>query len=182
MLLDRLRALRGKDPAAVVHAVGIGSQETSRMSRAYFQIRKFVERSLENHVRKKHGRFQGISDHIAEHAASLHAVANAGGVGAILRVNEDQRLQFLGLGPEGIELRIGQLFSFAVRADGDAAQTMILDALFHLLRREFRELQAPPKQRPRNDPAAPRTRRPAFHFADRPAGWPDRGRRNTRMS
>ncbi len=56
-------------------------------------------------------------------------------------MNEDQRLQLLGLGPEGIELGIGQFIAIDACADGRATKVVLLHSFFKLLGREFRELQ-----------------------------------------
>ena len=61
--------------------------------------------------------------------------------GAVLRMHEDQRLHFLGFGPEGIEFWRREFFAFDMSANGRAAQALVLNAFFQLLGREFGKLQ-----------------------------------------
>src|SRR5882724_8320997 len=58
-----------------------------------------------------------------------------------LRMNEDQHPELLGLGPERVELRVGQLFAVDAAADSGAAQTVLLDPVLQLLGGEVRMLQ-----------------------------------------
>src|SRR5438105_14495198 len=56
-------------------------------------------------------------------------------------MDEHERLQLLGLLPEGIELWRADLLAFDAAADGGADQIQLLHAMFKLFGGEFRELQ-----------------------------------------
>ena len=58
-----------------------------------------------------------------------------------LRMDEDQDAELLGLGPERMELRVGQLLAVDAAADADAAQAELLDAVLELLGGEVGMLQ-----------------------------------------
>ena len=58
-----------------------------------------------------------------------------------LRVDEHEDAQRLGLGPEGVELRVAQLEALDTAAEAGAAQAVALDALLELLGGEVRMLE-----------------------------------------
>src|SRR5207245_4242968 len=58
-----------------------------------------------------------------------------------LRVDEDERAELLGLGPERMESRIAELLAVDAAADGGAAQPVLLQTGLELLGREVRVLQ-----------------------------------------
>src|SRR5882672_6647737 len=90
--LKGLFALLGEDRAPMVHAVGIRRQVAAPMGRADFQVRKTVQRSLENHVGKENSGFERVPNHIAQAATSLHPGADTRGNRAILRMHKYQGL------------------------------------------------------------------------------------------
>src|SRR5882762_7578385 len=90
--LDGFFALLGEDLAPMVHAVGIRRQVAAPVGRADFQVRKTVQRSLENHVGKENSGFERVPDHIAQAATSLHPGADTRGSRAILWMHKDQGL------------------------------------------------------------------------------------------
>src|SRR5262245_41052323 len=85
--------------------------------------------------------FQGIANYIVEGAAALDSLGDAGRLRRGLRMDEYQRLQFLGFLPERIEARRGDLLAFDAAADGGADQTQLFHALFELLGGELGKLQ-----------------------------------------
>src|SRR2546427_618959 len=56
-------------------------------------------------------------------------------------MHKNQHSELLGLGPEGVELGVGQLVSVDVPSDGGAAQAQLLDAFLQLLGRQVGKLQ-----------------------------------------
>ena len=89
----------------MVRAIGIGGQVAASVRCTELQVREAVERSFHDHVREENGGFQGIADHVAQHAIPLYPVADTGGHGAVLRMHENESLHLLSLGPKGIEFR-----------------------------------------------------------------------------
>ena len=77
-LQRRALALVGKDRTAVIHARGVGRQVAAAVRRADFQVRETVERALEDQMRERKRCFQRIADHIAERAAALDPLGDAG--------------------------------------------------------------------------------------------------------
>jgi len=57
------------------------------------------------------------------------------------RVHEDQHAEFLALGPERMEPRVGQVLAGDAPADADPAEAEPLDRIFDLFRGEFGVLQ-----------------------------------------
>ena len=68
-------------------------------------------------------------------------------IGRALRVQEDQHPELLGLGPERVELRIGELVVGHRRAHRGAAQPKLLDGVLQLLRRELGKLERDRRER-----------------------------------
>ena len=81
-----------------------------------------------------------MPDHIVQKSISLQPLF-VDGRSRGLRMNKNQRLQFLGLGPERMELRRGEIVAIHAATDSEAAHSQILHAVFHLLRGERRILQ-----------------------------------------
>src|SRR4029077_17203922 len=104
LLQNLLRALLREHATSLIYSAVVAWKKAAAMRGADFQVRKLVERSFHDQVRKTNRGFQRISNDIGEDPIPLHAIFNAGGVGAILRMHKNQGLQLLSLGPEGVEL------------------------------------------------------------------------------
>src|SRR5262249_31795046 len=84
---------------------------------------------------------QGIADHVAKRAAALHPLAYAGCFRGRLRMDENEGLQFLGLGPERVELARRYFLALDAAADSGPGQTKTFYAEFKLLGRKLGKLQ-----------------------------------------
>src|ERR1700730_11428179 len=107
------------------------------MSRAELEAGKAIQRPFENQMRERDGGFEWIADHVSQHAIALKPFLE---VRNTLRMHENQDTHFLSLGPERVELGVGQLLAVYASPDGCAAQPQFLDALFQLLDRQVRTL------------------------------------------
>ena len=110
------------------------------MRRADLQPGEAIERALEDQMREEHGRLQRIPDGVAQSALSLQSRVLRR-ARRRLRVHEQQHAELLRLGPERIELAIGQLLTFDAAADRRAAQSQLPDGLVQLLGRKIGMLQ-----------------------------------------
>src|SRR6202023_1024187 len=104
-----------------------------------------IERALENQMRQRDRRFERVTDDIVQHAVPFEP---PGGVelGRALRMDENQRAELFGLGPERMEFRIRQLLAIDAAADQRAAQSELPDRNFELLGGEIRVLQGNRRQ------------------------------------
>jgi hypothetical protein len=82
-----------------------------------------------------------VADRVVEPAAAPEPPGDRGGDAGGLRMDEHEHAKLLGLGPEGMELRVGQLLAVDAAADGGAAQAVLPDALLELLGGEVGMLQ-----------------------------------------
>src|SRR5205823_1081615 len=98
------------------------------------------QRSLEDQVGEEDGRLQRVSDGVAQAALPLQpGVLRGAGCG--LRVHEQQHTKLLCLGPERIELSIGELLAFYAPSDRSTTQAQLSDRLVQLISCEVRMLQ-----------------------------------------
>src|SRR5712671_5964096 len=102
------------------------------MSRADLEPGAGIERSLENQVRQRDRRFERVTDDVFQHAVPLEPPRDVEFCRA-LRMDENQRAELFGLGPERMKFRIRQLFPIDAAADQRAAQSELLDRIFELL-------------------------------------------------
>ena len=111
------------------------------MSGADLESGKTIQRSFEDEVREEYGGFQGVADRVAQPASSLQAriLRRAGRAG--LWVHEYDNTEFLGFGPERIELPVREFLAFNAASDGGAAHPEFSYRLVQLLRRQIRMLQ-----------------------------------------
>src|SRR5207245_2370496 len=127
-----------RDAQAVVGAGRIGRQIAPAVGRADLEAGEAVERALEDQMRERDRGVERVADRVGEPAVALESLGQVRGA---LRMNEDQDPELLGLGPEGVELRIGELIAGDTRADGGAAEAELLHALDELLHRQVGELE-----------------------------------------
>src|SRR6201997_3874827 len=91
-------------------------------------------------MRKEKSRLQRIPNDISKVAPSLEPVF----FDRVIRargMHEDNHIQLLRFGPEGIEFRIGEGLPFHVTAYCRADEPQILDGVLKLLRSQIRKLQ-----------------------------------------
>src|SRR5262245_65553954 len=96
------------------------------------QLRKTVERPIENHARQEDRRFQRISDDVAQVAATAESALLKYIFGA-LGMHENRNSQFLRFCPEKIELRSGRYFAGNMAGDSHAEKPESLDRFLQLL-------------------------------------------------
>src|SRR6059036_743150 len=89
-------------------------------------------------MRERDGGVQRVADRVRQPAVALEA---PGEVWRALRMDEDQDAELLGLRPERVELRVGELVAGDARADGGAAEPELLHPVDELLHREVRKLE-----------------------------------------
>src|SRR5262245_16815765 len=92
-------------------------------------------------MHEREGGLERIADDVAERAGALHALGDAGRLRSGLWMDEDERLQLLGLLPEWVELGGGDLLALDAAADGGADQAKLLHAALELLGSDLRILQ-----------------------------------------
>ena len=97
------------------------------MGGAELQARKAIQRTLENQMRQGNGGFERIADDIGQQAIALQPFLE---IRDALGMEKHQDAQFLGLGPEGVKLGVGQLLAVDAAPNGDPAQPQALDAVF----------------------------------------------------
>src|SRR6266404_1887783 len=103
------------------------------------ESRKTVERSLEDQMLQGNRGVERIADGVRQPAVALEPL---GKFGRALRMNEQNRAEFLRLGPDGMKFRIGEIFSQHTGADRRSAQALLPDRGFQLLHREVWILQS----------------------------------------
>src|SRR5438094_3324991 len=133
LLLQRLGAPVGEGHADRVGTRRVGRQIAAAVGRADLQPGKAVERTFEDQVRERDRGLERIADGVLETAAALQPRLEVGRGAIGLRVDEHQHAELLGLGPERVELRVGQILAGDAAAHTGAAQAVLLDALFQLL-------------------------------------------------
>ena len=102
------------------------------MRRADLEPGEKIQNSVLNQVGEGEGRLQGMADDVVEIAISLQP-AFVYGCSGDLGMDEDQRFEFLGLGPDGIKFGRGEILAIHAAANGKATHALFLDALFDLL-------------------------------------------------
>src|SRR5215510_7282825 len=91
-------------------------------------------------MREEDCSFQRISDRVAQAALSLQPwVLRC--TRRVLWVHEQQHTEFLCLGPERIELAVGEFLALDAASDGGAAQSQLSDGLVQLIGCQIRMLQ-----------------------------------------
>src|SRR6266853_4944075 len=140
LLLELAGAARGERQAALVGAPRVRGQEASAVGGADLEAGKAVEGALEDQVRERDGGLERVADHVVEEPVALEAGGRVQLRGA-LRVDEHRHPELLGLGPERVELGIGDLLAVDAAPDGGPAQAVLLHALLELGRGEVGMLE-----------------------------------------
>src|SRR5690348_9332372 len=102
------------------------------MGAADLETGELVERSLEDQVRQRDRRFERVADDVGEPAAALEPTARFEFRGS-LRVDKNEDAERLGLGPERVELGVGQLGAVDAAADQRTAHPELLYRRLELL-------------------------------------------------
>src|SRR6476660_5108232 len=97
------------------------------MGGAELQSRKAIQRALKNQMGEGNRGFEWIANDVGQQAIALQSLLE---VLDALRMEKHQDTQFLGLGPKGVKLRVGQLLAIDAAPNGDPAQPQALDAIF----------------------------------------------------
>src|SRR5215472_3300992 len=137
--LQRLAKFR-KCGQALIAAARIGRQVAAAVCRADLEFWEQVERSILNQVCKRERSLQRMTNDIVKKTISLQPLffdRSSCGLG----MNENQRVQFLGLRPNGVKLLCRQIISVDAGSDGESAHPKVLYSLFHLLDGERGMLQ-----------------------------------------
>src|ERR1700730_14947673 len=115
------------------------------MSGADLETGICIERARENQMRQRDRRFERVTDDIVQHAIPLEP---PGGVELCraLRMDENQRAELFGLGPERMKFRIRQFLAIDAAADDRAAQSEWGEPNFERLGSEIRVLQGNRRQ------------------------------------
>src|SRR5215472_17432116 len=82
-----------------------------------------------------------VADYVLQHAVSFEPAGSAE-FGGALRMDENQRAELFGLGPEWMKFRVRQLLAVDAAANQCAPQSELLDRIFELLGGEIRVLQS----------------------------------------
>src|ERR1700674_75960 len=115
--LQRLTKIGERDQALIVPA-RVRGQVSPAVRRADFQFREKVQRSVLNQMSERESCFQRMSDDIVEKSISLQPFfVDRRPRG--LRMDKNQGLQLLGLGPKWVKLRSGKVVSIHAAADGE---------------------------------------------------------------
>ncbi len=131
-------AALGPDHAGMVRTIGIGRQVPAAMGGDHFQSGKAVQRALEDEMRERYRRVERIADGVAEPAVARQPLAE---LGHALRMDEQGHAEFLRLGPNRMEFRVGEVDAAHRAADRGSLQALLLDRGLKLLHGEIRRLQ-----------------------------------------
>src|SRR5260221_5514905 len=101
---------------------------------------KAVERAFEDQVRQRDRGLERVSDGVGQQAAATQPAARLQLAGAKW-MHEDEHAQLFALGPERMELGVGQLEAGDAAADTNAAEAKLLDRVLDLFGRELGMLQ-----------------------------------------
>src|SRR5260370_42049606 len=116
MLLERrLVAIGRKCHTSVIGPVRVGRQIAGTVGCTDLEPWKAIQRAVEDPMRESNGRIEWISDHVGQHAVPLQTFLE---FWSPRRVHEQQRPEFVRLGPKRIEPACGQLLAVDARADG----------------------------------------------------------------
>src|SRR5207244_8447175 len=110
-------------------APGVGRQIAAAVRGAELESREAVERALVDEMRERERGLERVPDGVVEAAVALQAVVE---VARALRMHEDQHAELLGLGPERVELGVGELQALDAAADRGAAQAELLHDVLEL--------------------------------------------------
>src|SRR5438445_328456 len=147
LLPERFGAPVRKGHADRVGACRVGRQIAAAVRRADLQPGEPVERAFEDQVRERDRRLERIADGVLEPAAAPEPRLEIGRGAVGLRVDEHQHAQLLGLGPERVEPRVGQILAGDAAAHAGAEQAVLPAAFLELLRGEVRVLQRHRRER-----------------------------------
>ena len=92
----------------MVGAVGVGGQVAAAVRGDHLEPGKLVERALEDQVRQRDRGVERIADGVAEPAVAGEPL---GELRRALRMDEQRHAQLLGLGPDRMELGIGEFLA-----------------------------------------------------------------------
>src|SRR5476649_1696933 len=98
----------------MVRSIGVGRQEAAAMRSDYFELRKSIEYALEDEVRERDRRLQGIADRVGEPAVAGQFLRK---LGDARRMNEQGHVEFFRLGPHRMKFRIGKCLAVDSAAD-----------------------------------------------------------------
>src|SRR5580704_489619 len=98
-----------------------------------------IKGSFENQMRQSDRRLERVADDVVQHTVPFEPPSGVE-LRRALRMDENKRAELLGLGPERVKLKIGQLLAIDAAADQRAAQSELLDRNFELLGGELRVL------------------------------------------
>src|SRR4029077_15113633 len=118
----------------------VGRQIAARKRGADLQSRKSVERAFEDQVRRGGGAVERIADRALERALAEEP-ARGGDLARALRVNENQHAELFGLGPERVQLLVGEVLVIDAGVDQRATHPKLLYRVLQLLDSEPRVLQ-----------------------------------------
>ena len=113
-------------------------QIPAAMRRDDLQTGEAVERPLEDQVRQRDRGLGRQGDRVRQPAIPFQPI---GEFRDGLRMNEQHGAEFLGLGPDRMEFRVGEFLAGDAAADRGAAQPLFFHRGFELLDGEIRELQ-----------------------------------------
>ena len=99
----------------------------------------------------------GLPIMLSSQPLPLNRCCELAGAPVALRMDEDQHAELLGLGPERMELRIGELLAVDAAADGRRRAARASSRRPRAARRRDPDTAAPPRRRPRSDRVARRT-------------------------
>ena len=147
-----LLELRRGAPVREGHADRVGARRVRRqvaaaVRRADLQSREAIERALEDQVRERDRGLERVADRRCSSPPLPLSRLPKVPARRPLRMDEDQHAELLGLGPERVKLRVGQLLAVDAAADAGAAQPELLDAVLELLGGEVGILQRDRRER-----------------------------------
>src|SRR5579863_1141874 len=101
VFLERFGVAAGACRTTVIGPIGVGCEIAATMSTADLQPRIAIERTVEDQMGKEDGGFERIADYVAQPPVARQSFVQLRNA---LGMHENQDTEFLGLGPEGIEL------------------------------------------------------------------------------
>ena len=122
----------------MVAARGIGAEIAAAMRGDDLQSGKAIERAFEDQVLQGDRGVERIADRVRQPAIALETL---GKFRRALRMDEQDRAELFGLGPDRMEFGVGKILSQHAAADRGAAQALLLDRGLQLLHREVGKLQ-----------------------------------------
>src|SRR4051794_5059803 len=122
----------------MVRTISVGGQEAAAVRGNHFQSGKAIKRALEDEVRERDGCLQRVAYRVAEPAIPREPLVE---FGHALRMNEQGHAEFLGLGPDWMEFRVGEFDAVYHAADCCPLQSLLLHRGLKFLHREIGSLQ-----------------------------------------